>query len=211
MMMDIASFWHQGGTSDWSTALRRYWSFVKPSNLDLEREMDRLQLATIAAMNEKQWHAFLVDKFFKWKYTAPNRYASTTRQLARAVEEHGLTHLAGIRKNLLRFDLDDIRLGLQIASGIGGLGIAGASGLLAILYPSFFGTVDQFVVKALQEIPGLPESSRIAGVRPTSLKLRDGVLLISLMRRKACELNIRFSTKSWTPRKIDMVLWTLGR
>ncbi len=34
--------------------------------------------------------------------------------------------------------------------------------------------------------------------------------MISIMREKAQELNDIFGTHEWTPRKIDMILWTFG-
>jgi hypothetical protein len=83
-------------------------------------------------MAADQWYAFLHDKYFKWKYTGCNRYATTTRHL----EEY---------KASGELDRgDDIRAGLQTAQEIRGLGMAGASGLLALMYPDFFGTVGQF-------------------------------------------------------------------
>jgi len=100
---------------------------------------------------------------------------------------------------------------LKAACEIRGLGTAGASGLLAVLFPAYFGTVDQFAVKALRKIPGLQESSSVAAMDPDSLKVKDGCILIRIMRRKAEELNRTFSTRKWTPRKVDMVLWTCGR
>src|ERR1700733_14315692 len=108
-------------------------------------------------------------------------------------------------------DRDNIQQCLAVASSIRGLGIAGASGLLAILFPAQFGTVDQFVVKALAEIPELPENNLIAAMSPESLKLSDGTVLIRIMRRKADELNQTSSLVKWTPRKVDMVLWTCAR
>ena len=69
----------------------------------------------------------------------------------------------------------------------------------------------QFVVKALRAVRGLSEARDVARMNPDSLSLRDAVLLISIMRRKAEENNRLFGTSDWTPRKIDKVLWTYGR
>jgi len=208
-MMD--RLWNTPNLLEWETALRRYWSYVKPANLELEREMDCLQISSISGMNETQWYEFLLHKYFKWKYTAPNRYGSTTKHLSRSVDQRGLFYLVKIKEKLLDFNLNDIEKGLQIAIGISGLGAPGASGLLAILYPSHFGTIDQFAVKALLQVSHLPNTDKIKKMNPNALKLQDGVLLISVMRQKANELNLLFTTESWTPRKIDMVLWTCGR
>jgi len=46
---------------------------------------------------------------------------------------------------------------------------------------------------------------------PENLSISDGVLLIDILTRKANENNELFGVSSWTPRKIDMVLWTYGR
>ena len=51
----------------------------------------------------------------------------------------------------------------------------------------------------------------IATMKPEGLTLDDGVVLVEIMRRKAEELNKALSTNEWTPRKVDMVLWTCGR
>ena len=83
--------------------------------------------------------------------------------------------------------------------------------MLAALFPRYFGTVDQFAVKALTKMPELAESQLIAAMNPESLKLDQGTVLIRIMRRKAEELNRAFSTTDWTPRKVDMVLWTCAR
>jgi hypothetical protein len=94
---------------------------------------------------------------------------------------------------------------------IRGLGTAGASGLLALMYPEAFGTVDQFAVKALRDVDNLAEEPLLAAMNPDGLNTKDGVLLINIMRRRAAQNNRLFNTDEWTPRKIDKVLWTYGR
>jgi hypothetical protein len=103
----------------------------------------------------------LLDEYFRWKYTAPNRYATTTAVLKRFVDENGLGHLDQLRSRLLTLDTTDVRSALRVACQIPGLGTAGASGLLALMYPRDFGTVDQFVVNALRQVDGLPEAQAI--------------------------------------------------
>lgn len=75
------------------------------------------------------------------------------------------------------------------------------------MYPNNFATVDQFAVKALCQISSLPESSSLNKMKPESLTLRNGIILINIMLRKAKENNMIFGTDFWTPRKIDMILW----
>ena len=184
---------------------------MKPSNLALEKEMDQLDATQVKKMDPEAWYKFLLEKYFRWKYTAPNRFASTTKILRSYAANNELAALHTIKEKLFVLDKDNIQQCLAVASSIRGLGIAGASGLLAILFPRYFGTVDQFAVKALTNIPELSENELIVAMSPESLKLSDGTVLIRIMRRKAEELNRTFSTTNWTPRKIDMVLWTCAR
>ena len=94
---------------------------------------------------------------------------------------------------------------------LGGLGTAGASGLLALLFPRIYGTVDQFVVKGLRQVEGLTEHELVMKMDPENLTVSDGLLLIAVMTRKAVELNSWFEGNRWSPRKVDMVLWVVGR
>ena len=144
-------------------------------------------------------------------YTAPNRYASTTNILRSYAANNELAALHSIKERLFAVDRDNIQQCLAVASSIRGLGIAGASGLLAVLFPGHFGTVDQFTVKALAKIPDLPEAHLIAAMNPESLKLNEGTVVIRIMRRKSEELNRVLSTADWTLRKVDMVLWACAR
>jgi hypothetical protein len=203
--------WNTNDPDLWQKALKRYWTFVKPSNLALEEEMDVLDAETVRVMDPQEWFRFLLEKYFRWKYTAPNRYASTTKLLRSYAANNELAVLHGIKERLFAADKDNIQQCLALASSIRGLGTAGASGLLSILFPANFGTVDQFAVKALAKIPELPERDLIAAMNPESLKLNEGTTLIRIMRRKADELNRVSSLVKWTPRKVDMVLWTCAR
>lgn len=151
MVVDmIERLWSTNDGKDWMNALEKYWDGVKPSNMELEKWMDKLDSGTVAAMSINEFYEFLYSKYFVWKYTAPNRLATTRRQLLRYIENDELEDLRLIKDKLFKCDRQDTRRALKIANGIRGQGSAGASGLLAVLFPDYFGTVDQFVVKNLQ-------------------------------------------------------------
>ena len=210
-MTGIVELWRSRDPRLWDEALARYWDFVQPPNLELERRMESLDIARVRRLDDRGWYDFLLNEYFRWKYTAPNRYGSTTKQLRRYVDTDALGALARIKDRLFAFDPNDIAAGLAIASEIKGLGPAGASGLLALLFPVAFGTADQFVVKALRNIPDLPEASLVAKMNPEQLTLSDAGVLIAIMRRKAAQNNQALRTSSWTPRMVDKILWTYGR
>jgi hypothetical protein len=161
-------------------------------------------------MDATAWYHFLRDEYFRWKYTAPNRYRSTTKLLREFADARGLEALDEHRKRLLTLDPGDIAGAVMVAHAIPGLGTSGASGLLALMYPRAFGTLDQFVVKALRQVEGLPEAEAVKRINPEGLAIRDGVLLTGILRRKAAELS-RALGAPWTPRMIDKVLWSVGR
>jgi UDP-N-acetylmuramoylalanine--D-glutamate ligase len=157
----ISDLWNAGDERVWRDALSRYWSCIKPENLEVEERMNRLDSEHIKRLSDREWYVFLKDVYFPWKYAAPSRLATTTQQLKKYEETNKLGELFSIKENLFAFDPTDIQQGLKIAKSIKGLGWAGASGLLALLFPKWFGTADQFVVKALREIETLPERQRL--------------------------------------------------
>jgi len=191
--------------------LETYWQFVKPENLELEREMDCLDPATVQKLDARGWYDFLLNKYFRWKYTAPNRLATTTKAFKKYEgNDAAMAELWAIKERLFEFNKENIAEGLEIADSIKGLGPAGASGLLAIIFPRHFGTVDQFMVKALKKIDMLQEAPLIRRMDPKRLTYRDDPVLIDILRSKARDNNRIFGTDFWTPRRIDMVLWTVG-
>ena len=210
-VVNVADLWRSSDSQVWDRALERYWSFVQPRNVELERALDTLDVKRLHGLAPEDWYNFLRDEYFRWKYTAPNRYATTTIQLRKHLDGGELEALDSIRQQLLSLNGDDIRRGLITAKKIRGLGTAGASGLLSLIYPDRFATVDQFVVKALRLVPDLPEASALAMMNPENLIISDGVILIGILTRKAKQNNESFGTSEWTPRRIDMVLWTYGR
>jgi len=206
-MNSISNLWYSKNENDWINALNDYWNYVRPANLQLEQKLNNLEVKQISDLDESGWYNFLHDEYFQWKYTAPNRYMTTTNSLKKYLELNELTKLDNIRRRLLNLEHPNITEGLRIAHEIYGLGIAGASGLLSLMYPQYFATVDQFVVKALMVIKNLPEIDRLKMIKPESITLNDGVFLINILREKATENNTTFNCTHWTPRKMDMILW----
>lgn len=210
-MPNMRDVWDSKNPEVWERGLGDYWTYVKPNLLSIEREIQHLDREVVRLTNAQQWYTFLLEKYFRWKYTAPNRYATTTNSLRMYEKEPFLSILHGIKERMFSSDKANIKDCLAVANRISGLGPAGASGLLAVLFPADFGTADQFAVKALFQIPDLPEKVSVDSIKnPESLKLAESVLLVQIMRRKAADLNALFSTDTWTPRKVDMILWTYG-
>lgn len=134
-MTTIKELWHCKDESFLKASFDNYWHFVKPQNIALERELDNLNPDAIMRMGPNDWQNFLLYQYFRWKFTAPNRLATTTKQLMK-YEIEGKDVLFSIKERLFTFNKADIEMGLKITTQIKGLGIAGASGLLSSYFLS---------------------------------------------------------------------------
>ncbi|MCL2753160.1 MAG: hypothetical protein FWE44_03315 [Defluviitaleaceae bacterium] len=212
MKINLDQLWHSGKEQDWEVAYRNYWSRVPPKRVAIVKEFDQFDVELVKSMSTEEFYRFLYDKYFVWKFettVAPDgaRALDDRRKDLEKYEVEGLVGLGKTHDKLFLFDQSDIRKGLVIAKEIHGLGIAGASGLLAVLFPKYFGTVDRFVVKSLLQVSDLPQHNELKSMNPSYLKLADGVILIQILRDKAAQLNQQFQSSSWTPQKIDLILW----
>lgn len=205
-----ADIWKSKDPSVWEAASSQYWTQVGSENYLLEKRMEKLEVDEVRQFSPSKWYDFLINEYFPWKYTAANRFATTTAKFYEGFPALGLDGLDKIRRRILAIDLKNVRDSIEVASQIPGIGPAGASGLLSLLYPRHFGTADVFVVEALKTVLTLPERNEIKQIKDGSqLTIPRAVLLVEVMRRKAAELNALFESESWTPRKVDMVLWAI--
>lgn len=210
----VSYLWNFGTEAEWLNSLEQYDVLIGTRNDETQRLeffMNHVQAEDIKNLPVEEFYDFLYDKYFVWKFTQKNYLANSRKHLRRYVEENRLSELADIQRRLFSASRSNIKDCLDVAMEIHGLATAGASGLLSILFPSDFGTVDQFVVKSLSAIDGISYSYELSKMNPNSLTAKDGVILTKIFREKARELNQKFNTDFWTPRKIDMVLWAHGR
>ena len=200
--MSFNDIWHSKNESEWNALLKKYWQLIKVDNIQIEFELNRLTPEYIASLGKEEWYEFLLEKYFRWKYTAPNRFATTTASIKKYVQDGKLDELHDIKNQILSMDLNDISNSLKVTANIRCLGVAGASGLLSLIYPSYFGTVDQFVVKALLEVND--KKKMVSEMKPEGLTVKDGVILTEIMKEKASENNKLFDSAFWNPRTLEM-------
>ena len=210
----INYLWNYGTEANWLDALSQYDVVIDARTAEaqlLEAYMDQLDSKNIKNLTDHEFYNFLHDQYFVWVFTQKNRLASTRKHLQRYVTENRLYELSAIHRKLFSMNHADIENCLSTAMEVRGLGIAGASGLLSVLFPHDFGGVNEYLVTLLRGVDDLPYSFELAKMNPALLTPKDGVILTKLFREKANELNRRFETDFWTPRKIDKVLWACGR
>ena len=206
--ISIHDLWHSDNEDEWKSELKVYKTIIPAKAQPLNEEMSKITVETIKSMSPEEWFNFLLEKYYRWKFSSARLYKFQIRWLKKYKEEHKLKELYEIKNKIVAIDKHETERLLKATSDIKGLNTAGASGLLSLLYPDHFGTVDQFVVKALWEIKSAPELKGVHDIKPEDITTSEGVSLIKIMQKKAEDLNKLFKTNLWTPRKIDMVLWT---
>jgi hypothetical protein len=214
--MTISELWHNGTEADWKEVIAYYWQRVRgnPKRAGIEEKLSPSMeephtskiLERIEQYDGKAWFDFLHNDYFLWIFKNKMRIASCRKHLLRYVHENKLDELLQIRDKLLKIDRREILQSLCLVKEIHGMGTVGAAGLLSLMYPDDFGAVDQFVVRALQKVAGIPEHDKLMKIKPTSINRKNAVLLIEIYRAKAAENNRTFKSGYWTPRAIDQVL-----
>jgi hypothetical protein len=184
----------------------------KPGRRDLERQLETPGLrARIARMNAADFYDFLRDEYFPSKITVKSQFIGALKGLAKHVSEGSMERVERARLRLVNrvYDSKAEAIGMLMGEhgGIHGVTVAGASGLLALVYPEEFAPVDAVVTKALQQIVA-PEAAR---PNPKDVSIAEAEMLIEVMRTKALELNRAFGVSEWTPRRVARVLSVAGR
>ena len=146
----IVALWESGMEGSWKKWLRYYWEFIKKQRYSLELEIyiDELDAEIVKKMPTKEFYEFLWHCYFPWKFGSSREFLCKNRNEKLKLHEcgDGFDKLNEIKSKLFDFDKNDIGEGLKIASEIHGLGVVAASGLLAVLFPNYFGTIDRFAV-----------------------------------------------------------------
>ncbi|MCF8223726.1 MAG: hypothetical protein K9J25_11305 [Bacteroidales bacterium] len=92
-MSNISQLWYSTNEPNWLLVLQKYWDHIKPSHLVLEKRLNELNREEIDTLHTVDWYNFLHDSYFKWKYTAPNRYATTTMHLRKYLDNNQIDKL----------------------------------------------------------------------------------------------------------------------
>lgn len=210
--MIILDLWASNSHDVWLKYENNYDNLIKKSNKEIEEKMENLDINEVKTYSVDEFLDFLYCDYCKWKYTDGRRLGNAHTQMDKYKENADyMEELFLIKNALFTFNPRNTMLGLEICHLIRGLGYAGASGLLSILYPKYFGTVDQFVVISLQNFDSLKNDEELQNIKPNDINLNGAVKLEKLFIEKASELNRCNNTDYWTPRKIDKVLWAFNR
>lgn len=208
--MDIINqLWCNGKEKDWKEILESYKYGIKEGHHQIEKEMQNLKFQDIKFLSTREFQNWLCNKFFYWQHTSDYYRKNAVNKFENFIEQYGIEELACYQKQIFDLDLNNISKCLDIVMKVGGIGIVGATGLLSVLYPEKFGTVNRDTNNALSKIKALGEHEYLNEVK--NITLKKARIIIEIYRKKAEELNKKYKNQYWTPRKIDMVLWTIEK
>lgn len=225
-MSRLNELWHRGTEDDWEEAVREYWTVPGVSSQRaLEEQMDNIHESRTTVLRDvDRFYKFLKEELYPWKMDRLY-VASQQENLERyhVSTPHGIDRL---RQYLLitvpKWGSVDINEVYKRMSVVGGMGIPVASGCLALLFPEHFGTLDRFCLRASLTVEGNTITDYLRVTEDVTrnpdhffdkyedaLRLHVAKLITMLYREKARDLNAKYSTDVWTPRRVEKVVWTL--
>jgi hypothetical protein len=208
-MANIRDVWTSKDNSVWCSQIDAYWKHIeKQRKIALEEEMNNLNCQVISESSVGVWREFLATKYIPWKHKpGPFWRSIQTKFLAQYAAQEQQDLLATLKSRIFACTPEKTRDLLEIVDEIYQFDMPSASGLLSLLFPSHFGTVDRFAIQSLQRIEEFKDDTKVQRIDPKDISLDDAVHAISIMRVKALENNNLFGTDYWTARRIDMVLY----
>ena len=189
--------------------IHKYWAAIASRSLDVqERERSFPELATTFA--DRQPPHFTradLERIITWKYTDARRRDKALEGLAKLPDQHLRDITAVIQDARSATDVS-----WKLTGAIHGVGIAGVSAILAAAKPDRFPVIDVFALIAISHYYS-PEW--IASVpRDATGKLQADQKsygpYTTFCRERAKELFV-VSGHAWTPRRMDMALWAIGK
>lgn len=219
-MTTLADLWDSRDAAEWHRILDRYWDMpTVVKNMALERRLhDAWTMRSDILASAQTLHRFLRDEVYPWK--GEPRYVPGWQH---ALDHYNQTTPQGLK--ILRKALSDEagsgppQDAIKRVTRIGGAGIPVASACLALLYPEHFGTVDRWALRGFLTLRHHPtidgfrawvkDPDTFLNQQDDMQALRTAELMILLYRDRADRLRVLDPEEGWTPRKVDMVVWTL--
>ena len=204
----LKAVWDQPVERKWEDLQACYWEVESvKKHMCLEQELNNSK--HVEQLIKNDFKSFILNKYIPWKYTDCRwtlRYEEKLKSWKGADKfaedildyEERLKHTNNYEERILQE-------GIELRNELYGIGVAGITGLLSLLIPEVFGTVDKYVAKSMMAL-GLIEVKN-----PSNIKIKEAKDMEMIMIKKAKELNYRFNVDIWTPRKVDMILWSYGR
>ncbi len=178
---------------------------------EIEIKFDNYNEITFQNMDNREWLTFIRDEYQTWKHTN----GMVRAKLKRIVSEVDGQIICEIHSTLLSSDKVDIQNNLQLFCDLPGFGPPSASGVLSLMFPTHFGTVDRRVIGTFKQCQNSDIRDRLAKLidryeRNSGnmwFSVPEAALVIQVYRDAAEELSRR-SGVTWTPRMVDKALWS---
>jgi len=200
MELDLSAF---------EEGLRYYWCEIERRSAEIQsRERTFPELAArFAARNPPYFTRAELMQIIEWKYT-DRRWCNRALLGLRRVQDDrlreltssiGTVHLPAVAAAVLR-------------GAIRGVGIAGISAILAAARPDLFPVIDVFALTAICHYYDPPWTRAVPRDSKGRLQADERSYLpyVDFCRERSAELSVA-ATEPWSPRRVDMALWGIGK
>lgn len=206
---DIKKLWNSKDETVWEDALAwaHHQTEVKMSNTEIGKKLSRMKTDDFRKMDGQDFYRFLVGDYANWKYTDGKIRSRVQYGIQEFYQTHTDYEVKRVLNGIFEIEPEDIYLHIANITRINGIGVEGASDILSLILPQYFGMVDRFAVENLQKV--YDEDSfygkKLKQIDPQNIAAYDAVTVIRIYREKAEEVN-KIYRRVVTPREIDMVL-----
>lgn len=220
MADEFLTVWSSTDQNPWHGGFERYWTHpTVKKNLAIEREIDQaMSLRDNILSSGSDLVQFLEDWYYPWKFDPIGATNKNRQALQIDYAQHPIKYDNACRRVLQLNLADSARCLSAVGSGsIPGMRVSAASAFLAVLFPEWFGTVDQHTLRNLLKIVDPRADWLRAQVHNPAtffsgdhqLAQHRASLMVALYREQAQRLNSGLTTPYWTPRKVEMVVFAL--
>jgi len=207
---DLKNIWNCRDIDKWKKAEEKYWERLNQVAI-IEKKFEQMTTEEILGMPPDKFYIFLRDMYFPWKFTGvylkPRLENLKTIENKQTQIKDVIDDLKELQKRIAdkkELNDDDMSNAIRNLQKIPGIGPSAATGLLSILFPTHFGTIDKFVGINLRNI-----GCKIDEQEYTNISVESAIKMEKILIDKAKELNKEMNTDYWTPRRLDKILWSI--
>ena len=208
--IDIKDIWNCNEEGKWKDAEEEYSKRINQVAI-IEKKFEQMTTEEILDLSPDKFYIFLRDMYFPWKFTGV--YLKPRLENLKTIENKkmqikdvidDLKELQTRIEDKKELNDDDMSNAIRNLQKIPGIGPSAATGLLSILFPTHFGTIDKFVAINLKKVGyDISEQDCI------NISVENAINMENILLKKVKKMNTDMNTDYWTPRRLDKILWSI--
>lgn len=209
--IDIKDIWNCNEVGKWKDAEEEYSKRINQVAKKIEKKFEQMTTEEILGLSPDEFYIFLRDMYFPWKFTGiylkPRLENLKTIENKQTQIKDVIDDLKELQKRIAdkkELNDDDMSNAIRNLQKIPGIGLSAATGLLSILFPTHFGTINKHVRINLKKV-----GCKISEQDCINISVKNAIKMEKILIEKAKKLNTDMNTDYWTPRRLDKILWSI--